>query len=291
MNRQMRRSVAFAGASFSVVYDLNLADLVDFLYRDIPCATTTLPERVYHLTDDPEGSLVLQESARMLYRSASRAEMAGALLGESCHYLAAESRGGLVFHAAALGRGSQGLLLPGSIGAGKTTLTAWLLLQGYSYLTDELVYVPDGGIHMQTLARPLNLKAGSRGALRSYFDFSAYASRILSTQEADLIPSDVLARDGAPGENASYDTPLEAPLTPVCLIVFPRYVPDSVFELQALSPAQAGLRLMESLVNARNLPAYGFQAVAALARSAPAYALTYSCFDHIDCMLANLLLD
>ena len=52
----------------------------------------------------------------------------------------------MLFHAAALTWQSRGILLPAFTGAGKSTLTAWLLGQGFSYLTDELAFVPAGPV-------------------------------------------------------------------------------------------------------------------------------------------------
>jgi hypothetical protein len=65
------------------------------------------------------------------------------------------------------------------------------------------------------------------------------------------------------------------------LILFPRYLPESAFDLQRLSKAQAGLELMQCLVNARNLPDRGFSEITRLARKAPAYRMCYAGFDQV----------
>ncbi|MBN2004556.1 MAG: hypothetical protein JXA21_14465 [Anaerolineae bacterium] len=285
MTAHLCRGIAFAGTSLTVIYEPRTAALVELLYRNIPSADPDLTGRVYRLAADSSGVFSLHLEDQLLYQGTVEAEVAAILLGETCHHLAAESRGGLVFHAAALSRAGQGILFPGSIGAGKTTLTAWLVTQGYTYLTDELVYVPAGTTQMHTLARPLNLKAGSRAALRPYFDFDAQASHMLSTSGADLIPAELLAPIPLAGL-------MEKPggATPVRWIVFPRYTPDAPFEFRALSPAQAGLRLMQCLVNARNLLLYGFRDAVSLARSTPAYSLSYAGFDQIAIALAQMCL-
>jgi hypothetical protein len=76
---------------------------------------------------------------------------------------------------------------------------------------------------------------------------------------------------------------------PLGLIVFPRYLPGSDLALRPLSKAQAGLALMECLVNARNLPGHGFSEIARLARRAPAYKLNYADFDQIGERIEMLL--
>jgi len=64
-------------------------------------------------------------------------------------------------------------------------------------------------------------------------------------------------------------------------MIFPRYQPDVEFALRPISKAQAGLALMECLINARNLPGHGLSEIARLAQVAPAYKLSYANFDQI----------
>jgi hypothetical protein len=216
-----------------------------------------------------------------LYKGGGAAKAADLLLSQSCYHLADRSQGGVLFHAGALARPGQGtgLLLPGGIGAGKTTLTAWLLTRGLDYLTDELAFVPDGAETMQTFARPLNLKRPARAALRGCFNFKRHADRMLSTSAGDLISPDALQPTrlaGAPGD------------TLVSLIIFPRYQAGSHFVWQPLSKAQAGLALMKCLVNARNLPEHGFPQISRLAKTVPAYHMTYADFDQVEAQLEGL---
>ena len=77
--------------------------------------------------------------------------------------------------------------------------------------------------------------------------------------------------------------------TPVNLIVFPDFQEYADLELQSLTPAQAGLALMQCLVNARNLPEHGFPEITRLVRSIPAYRLTYSRFDQVGEKIEDIL--
>ncbi|MFM7175624.1 MAG: hypothetical protein ACKO4U_21650, partial [Caldilinea sp.] len=89
------------------------------------------------------------------------------VLGHLCYRLAAGSQGGVLFHAAGLCHAGQGWLLPGKMGAGKTTLAAWLVASHYTYLSDELVFVANGSLQLQGFSRPLNLRAGGLAALQA----------------------------------------------------------------------------------------------------------------------------
>jgi hypothetical protein len=272
MSEEHRRLVSFAGSAVAVEYSgARTAAIVDFLYRYIPASSDVPPHVIYRVTSDARsGALHLYRDGTLIYKGDSEAVLAELLMGDANYHLADRSRGGLLFHAAGLVWQGKGIILPGKIGAGKTTLTAWLLAQGLDYLTDELVFVPHGADTIQTLTRPLNVKKSSRAALQTAlpFDLKAQATRILSTPRSDLIPPDLLR-------------PVQLSKPPLGLMIFPRYLPNSEFSLRPLSKAQAGLALMECLINARNLPDHGFSEIIRLAQAAPAYQLSYANFDQI----------
>jgi hypothetical protein len=276
------RLIAFAGSTVGVEYEGGgAAKIVDFLYRDIPPAAGSGPTAVTFrlLSDDGSARLCLYCAETLLYEGDAAARAADLLLSQSCHQLATRSQGGMLFHAAALAWPGGGLLLPGGIGAGKTTLAAWLLTRGLDYLTDELVFVPDGVETMQAFARPLNLKRLARAALRDHFDFERHADRMLSTSAGDLISPGALQPTRLAGAPDA---------TRLSLIVFPRYQAGSDFAWRPLSKAQAGLALMKCLVNARNLPEHGFPQISRLAKTVPAYHMTYADFDKVEAQFEGL---
>jgi hypothetical protein len=265
------RLITYAGNTLAIEYSGDLlARIVDFLYQHIPAEEDTPPRLTYRLLSE-EGTerLALYRDDTVLYSGESEAVLAELLLSDTCHHLAAHSRGGLLFHAAGLAWGDQGLLLPGGIGGGKSTLAAWLVTKGWDYLTDELVFVPEGTEAMQTFTRPLNLKNPARAVLQDQFDFKTNAPYILSGPHSFLVPPTLLK----PANRLSQP--------PLSLILFPHYLPDGDFLLRPLSKAQAGLELMQCLVNARNLPEHGFPEVARLARRVPAHKMSYAHFDQL----------
>ncbi len=270
MNQAERREVHFAGSAVAVEADGSRAqEIVDFLFARVPRHGDAQPHVSYRVAALDDEKLALHENDRSLYRGRSDAVLAELLMGEACRQLAERSRGGLLFHAAALSRQGRGLLLPGSIAAGKSTLTAWLACRGLTYLTDELVFVPHGSPSMQTFTRPLNLKAPSRAVLEPWLDRQQCAAHVLSGPFGDLI-----------GPSA-WSSAASGDQIPLQRILFPRYRPQAELSLELLSGAQGGLALMECLVNARNLPDHGFAEAARLARRTPAYRLSYSHFEQL----------
>ena len=198
--------------------------------------------------------------------------VAEALLGQVGYLLADKSQGGLLFHAGGVAWGGGGMILPGGIGAGKSTLTAWFLRQGFTYLTDEMAFVPEGAAEFHGFARPLTIKSPARTAVQALLS-AGETGAIWRTPGVDLIPVSIL---GAPQVAAQ---------APIRLILFPSFKSGAALDWRPLTKAQAGLRLMECLVNARNLPDHGFAQVARLARMAPAYTLEYGSFEQLASLL------
>jgi hypothetical protein len=182
-----------------------------------------------------------------------------------------------MFHAATLARESKGILLPGVTGAGKTTLAAKLAFMGLCYLTDELVFIPHGTTTLHPFTRPLNLMGLSKSALRQEIDLERDVKHVVHSASSHLISPAVL-----PLTSRSHEAPLG-------LGLFPHHQQGDDSVLRRLSGAQAGLALMECLVNARNLPGHGFSEAARLARTVPAYGLRYSQFDQIQAQVEALL--
>lgn len=277
------RYITFAGSTLAVEDNGDrAARIIELLYQYVPAGEARLAQTTYRLSSDrpAAGELQLHRDKVLLYRGAAEGTAAELLLSDTCYQLAAQSRAGLLFHAAGLAWREYGLLLPGASGAGKSTLTAWLALNDFNYLTDELVFVPWGSNHLVPFPRPLHLKRPARTAIEDSFDFTGHAQRILSSSYADLISPCLLRPDNR------FTCP------PLRLIIFPRYQAGSQFSLTPLSKARAGLKLMQTLINAPNLPHQGFSKVTRLARQAPAYTMRYGSFEqigqHVEALLASL---
>ena len=99
--------------------------------------------------------LTLFEGCRCLYRGVSVGSCAHLLLQAALDSLISRSAGGIVVHAALVGRGDAGVLLPGATGSGKTMLCARLMQRGLAYFSDEACYVAAGTQLAGGFARPL----------------------------------------------------------------------------------------------------------------------------------------
>jgi hypothetical protein len=264
-----RRIVSFAYSAVVIEWDGARAQaVIDFLFGDTSADDRIAPHTTFRLVSS-EPSLALYRDDALMLTSNDDAQIAEYLLGEVSYHLADKSNGGLVLHAGALAWQGQGVLVAGDIGSGKTTLTAWLVSLGLDYLTDEMVFVPNNSDTLNAFVRPLNCKSPSRPVLQPFFDFDAHAGSIYHAPSADLIPPTTLR-------------PTNVLSTPhLRLMLFPQYAPNTECEVKLLSKAQTGMALMQTCLNARNLPEQVLSQVAHLARVAPAYRLRYSSFDQI----------
>ncbi|MDM8518439.1 hypothetical protein QUF64_00215 [Anaerolineales bacterium HSG6] len=269
-NPQQSRWLSFAGQTIEIIYDAPEAQaIIEFLYRHVPADPQIPPHVQYTLHyDAPRFEFYLADD--LLYQGDNRATLAGVMLGNMGYHLADKNDGGLFFHSAGLSWKGRGVLLPGASGAGKTTLTAWLVARGFQYLSDEFIFLTPNSHVMHSFTRPLNLKLPSRPVLESVLDYETHADQILTDSHADLVPPALL---GCPKPGG---TP------PLKLILFPIYDAQAEqLSWQEQSKAQTGLRLMQTIINARNLPQHGFSQATWLAKTVPAIKLCYNSFDQL----------
>jgi hypothetical protein len=177
--------------------------------------------------------------------------------------LTAQTRTSMVFHAAALAQGQRGLLLVGDQACGKSTLAAWLVASGLNYLTDEVIAVDQEGIEVRGLMRPIVLKHGSAFVWQRWLNEQDRA-RMEEVEHGTVWLDAELLRQGA-----------VQPTAQARVIVFPQYQPEGFFQARALSPAETAFRLLQRLINAKNLPAHGLPAVKSLTSRVSAYDIAY----------------
>jgi hypothetical protein len=267
------RLLHFAGSAIAIEYDGAPCErILDILFRHIPANGRAYPHLTYRLVwEETNRELALYRGESLEYHSPSLEAMAAYLMERACYHLADHSQGGLLLHAACLSREGQGFILPGASGSGKSSLAAWLLLQeNYHYLTDELAFIPERTLECQGFSRPLNLKPTSQSLFPGLFEAVGEDERLLVSSTRVLTPAECLSPMPVLGA------------TTIDRLVFPRYLDGAGFELRALTKAQAGLALMQCLINARNLPEHGFHEAARLCRVVPAFQITYSDFKQIE---------
>ncbi len=259
------RRISFAGASVEIEYEGDSArELVDFVCAEVDTDTSDSPGTTLRLTTTSPGQVCLSSDGKSMATGAADGHMAALLMDQVIERLARSAGSGLMFHAAAVARRGRGVMLPGQSGCGKTTLAAWLAGGCFDCLTDELVLLPPGEPLVAGLPRPLKVRRGSWTLLGPRTRGWPQQNEGLVTRDARLIHATALRPSNATGT------------VPLDLILFARYDTSGDNRFRELTSAQVGFRLMECLVNARNLAGHGFGEIARIARSVPAYEVGYS---------------
>lgn len=249
--------------------------LAEMLFCDVPLAAapdSLKPRKRYDiLSVGRQPMLSLWQEEKQLYFGECRYTLAYILMGEVLYHCIAANESQHALHAGAVHRRGHGIVLPGSSGKGKSTLTAWLCSKGYQYLTDELIFLGDDA-KMIPFVRPVNLKT-REPIVSDQFAETNKDQILFSEGGATMIPHRLLNND------FSQETPIATH------ILFPEYKKGASAELKPVSPAKSVFMLLQSHVNARNLPSHGVTSLANIARKCQSFSLIYSDFQEVEQLL------
>lgn len=161
----------------------------------------------------------------------------------------------LLLHAAAVEHGGTGILLPGASGAGKSTTAAALVMDGFRYLTDELVALR--GPEMLPFPKAVTLDRRSATAL-------GLSAGSAEDRETLHLPADELG-----------PAPMASPCAPR-LVVFPLIDPSQPTSIDRLDGADAMLALSTNCVNLAEHGGGGVRRLAEVVEACRCYQLTVS---------------
>ena len=261
--------LAFGDQQINLRYPRSLEQDIRLLFGSIRCgenANSKSAKRIA-ITEQGDGQFLLSGAGASV-GGLGRADILNFLIERVVHALIVDMTSAPVLHAGAVMRHGRSLLVAGASGTGKSSLVAWLVDRGCSYLTDEACVVDNANRSILGLARALLVKAGALDSVECLDSF----------REAPRVPvgADIAF---APGTMAAH-----APLT--CgMIILPQFVTGSPLEITSHTPADAAFLLMACNLNARNLPDGGLHAIAALSRGAPCITLKYGDYGQLDGVL------
>ena len=273
-----RRIVSFGHAAVAIEFsDARVQALVDFLFGLTDSDGSISPCATFLISVDEHSNWIAHTDGEPPSPVMSQADFAEFLLGKVTYCLLNKSRDGITLHAGVLAWKGRGILVPGNIGAGKTTFTAWLASQGLDFLTDEMVWIPTGTNMLHAFPRPLNVKKPALPIVQTFLDWEKSQTQIMSNSQVNLILPTALN----PKNSLSIPS--------LSTILFPHYQSNAIPQVERLSSAQAALGLAQSLLNVENLHDRGFSSIAHLARNAPAYELRYSHFSQIGAQIKTVI--
>jgi len=174
-----------------------------------------------------------------------------------------------MLHAAVLEKNGRAVVLPGDPGAGKSTLTAALMLSGWRLLSDEITLIDRDDGMLVGLARPVSLKNASIEVIQRAFPDAVIGAPAHDTHKgtvAHVRPSaDSVARVNQKARPA--------------WVIFPRWKQGSEARLSPHSRADAMLHTASHAFNYSLLGGLGFELNAALMDACTCYDFEYSNLD------------
>lgn len=241
-------------------------NIAEFLFLDLPGARTRQSIKHYDIVlSGPVPMLSLWDGDKRLYFGSSRYKLAYTLMNEVIFHCINTNSSHHALHAGCVYKGERCILLPGQSGNGKSTLTSWLVKNGFKYLTDELVFLGSDG-SVLPLTRPISLKVGP--GHKSWLLEKEQTDRITS-ESGSMIPHRLL-------------NPVFKFCTPkITDIIFPQFKADVQWSLKEVSAARSSVYLLGSHVNARNLKGHGVSEIAAIVRECRSFSLNYSSFEDL----------
>lgn len=270
--------VTFAGLSVVIWYsNVEVLDFLKFLFNDIHSPIAGDSEATLKITQEGNSDrYTLTNDKEVLFRGHLGVQFAAILFDSVIFNLLNKNSRGVAFHAGAVAFKEKVILLPGQSGSGKSTVSAWLTVHGFSYLTDELVFMPDEEPDMmKPFTRPVCIKSGSVAEIKKSIQGDKRLG-ILEDREGIIVAHQLL--------NPDFSLINSSP----SLILFPVYQFSAPLRIQRITGAQTSTLLMECDVNARNLADHGFKQIVRIARSIPAYRVTYGSFERFGDALAEL---
>lgn len=175
----------------------------------------------------------------------------------------------LIIHAAALERNGRVVILPGSPGAGKSTLAAALAHRGWRLLSDELALLRPRDRHVVPLARPISLKNESISLIQRF----APTAR-LSRATRDTVKGTVALMAAPPASIARVGE-----TAPPGWIVFPKWRAGAAARLEPFSKAAGLIDIAHNALNYSTHGLAGFDLMASVFDMCGCYRFTYDALD------------
>lgn len=170
-----------------------------------------------------------------------------------------------LIHAAVVARGTQGILLCGNTGCGKSSLSLALILRQYRYLTDEIACWDVGRKRILAYPRAISLKESG------YRKFSEKQIRLpIKAWKTEAFEGKVWYI--RPAEISSQIIGKSAR---VRLVIFPAYRHDQATRLHPISKGRAIMLLHRHRFDGNGFGRKDFEVLTELVRDASAFRLVY----------------
>jgi len=175
----------------------------------------------------------------------------------------------LIIHAAVIEKNGFVAIMPAPPGAGKSTLTASLIQEGWRLLSDELALIDLETYQVAPFPRPVSLKNESINVIKNRYPnvvFGPVSSDTSKGNVCHIRPPTLSVKE-------------QHVNCPVAWIIFPKYEKDAETELAPFGKAQTLISVAENSFNYSVLGRMGFDILKYIIDKADCYQFKYSNLD------------
>ncbi len=264
------RCIEIGGHALALEWaDKKSAILVDLLCQGLPYSDGLIPASVFRLhTNTNDLEFTIFNDNAYLYRGNNQSHGLSLLIDAMIKRWSKLCTKGLLLRGALVSIDGKGAIIIGRPGSGKTSLAASLLLSGWSYHGDQLVFITADGQSCQAFASPFWFRDGWKS---SFCEQVLSENVIFKDSEKTLIsPADLM-----PGGALT-----NHPVVPKLLFVT-NFETGSRLSLKPLRAGLAAFHLVEALLNNNNLRKGGLDQVGKIIRGLHSYELVYGGFEQL----------
>ncbi len=175
----------------------------------------------------------------------------------------------MIAHAAAIAKDNTCILMPAIGGSGKSTLTASLICEGFTFLADDIVPILRGTGHAVAIPFCLHIKQGGVNPLRSqYTGIEALHPHPWGSTVLRFLPP------------PNFSQPTADRTFPITQLVFPKYEQGAKTLLRPISATEAFQQLLEAeCMLGSPLHPDTVEQLVRWVQERPAYRLQYGCLE------------
>ena len=185
----------------------------------------------------------------------------------------------LMLHGGVLARDEGAMIMPGVPGAGKSTLTAFLMHRGWRLFSDEFTLLKPGSMDLQPFPRLIPLKNDSIEIIQTAVPEAAFGPQIPGTRKGRVSHLRPIVEHLRRMDETARPK----------LVVFPSYKPAVSTTLTEMARSEAFAELTNNAFNYVLLGRLAFEMVAELTDAVRCFRLSYSQLEDANLHLQALL--